>query len=178
MDMTPTEFELHAKSLLEKSGNEIVNWNIQHNQKEKGYDGDYQIDIKVTVNFLGVDIIILVECKHYKSNITREKLQILREKLNSLGAHKGIVMSINGFQSGAVRYAEAHGIALIEVKDGSMRYETKYMTMNDFRTSRHNPYESNDEPIFYWIESSSTGYKSIYLNDEYLEEFYAALFAK
>ena len=37
--------------------------------------------------------------------------------MRSLGAHKGIFISTSGFQSGAEEYANAHGIALIQIFD-------------------------------------------------------------
>jgi len=40
---------------------------------------------------------------------------ILADKVKSLGAHKGILISTSGFQRGAYEYAVKHGIALLQI---------------------------------------------------------------
>ena len=60
---------------------------------------------------------ILAECKQHKKRVGRDKVEVLESRLRSLGAQKGILLSTAGFQSGAIEYAEAHGIALIQVFD-------------------------------------------------------------
>ena len=41
----------------------------------------------------------------------------MNDKIRSLGAHKGIIISTCGFQSGAYEYAKKHGIALLQIVD-------------------------------------------------------------
>jgi restriction system protein len=45
-------------------------------------------------------------------------VQILLAKVQSVGAHKGILFSVAGFQEGAVAYASTHGIALVQLCKG------------------------------------------------------------
>lgn len=40
---------------------------------------------------MGIRYVTLVECKHYKSAITREKVQVLYDKIRVVGANKGII---------------------------------------------------------------------------------------
>ncbi|MGP3790676.1 restriction endonuclease [Pseudomonas sp. B392_1p] len=68
---------------------------------------------------------VLIECKKYSSPIERETVQVLHDKVRSLGAHKGMLFTTTGFQSGAIKYAKAHGIALIRVTSGSASYQTR-----------------------------------------------------
>ena len=68
---------------------------------------------------------VLVECKRYKSEIKREVIQLLFDKLRATGAQKGMVFSTSGFQSGAFKFAEEHGIALVRVIEGRYTYVTK-----------------------------------------------------
>ena len=70
----------------------------------------------------GANFLALVECKHYKRPVEREKVQALRAKLQAVGARKGIMFSTSGFQAGASEFAEAHGIALVEFVDGRSCY--------------------------------------------------------
>lgn len=44
-------------------------------------------------------------------------VQILNDRVRETGAHKGILFSTVRFQRGAVEYADAHGIALIQLTD-------------------------------------------------------------
>lgn len=64
---------------------------------------------------MGVEFKVIAECKRYSSPVSREKVAVLADKVKSLGAHKGIMISTCGFQSGAYEYAKKHGIALLQV---------------------------------------------------------------
>ena len=55
---------------------------------------------------MGVRYVTLVECKHYRSPITREKVQILYDKIRAIGANKGVLISTSNFQIGAIKYAK------------------------------------------------------------------------
>ncbi|MBQ3561321.1 MAG: restriction endonuclease, partial [Oscillospiraceae bacterium] len=65
---------------------------------------------------------ILIECKKYRNSVKKEVVNALQAKLQSLGAQKGIIISTSGFQSGAVQYAEKHGIALWQVFDNYIKH--------------------------------------------------------
>lgn len=64
---------------------------------------------------MGVEFKVIAECKRYSSSVSREKVAVSADKVRSLGAHKGIMISTSGFQSGAYKYAKKHGIALMQV---------------------------------------------------------------
>ncbi|MDG0794072.1 restriction endonuclease [Cohnella ginsengisoli] len=66
---------------------------------------------------LSVDFKVIVECKRYTRPVEREKIVVLADKVRSLGAHKGVLISTSGFQSGATEYAKQHGIALLQIFD-------------------------------------------------------------
>jgi restriction system protein len=51
-------------------------------------------------------------------------VQILADKVRAAGAQKGILFATNGFQRGALEYAQVHGIALVRLVDGALTYET------------------------------------------------------
>ncbi|WP_460948354.1 restriction endonuclease [Spirosoma daeguense] len=73
----------------------------------------------------GGRITVLAECKKYKTPVKREKVEILYSRLQSLGAHKGMIFSTSGFQLGAIEFAAKHGIALVRLREGKFSYETK-----------------------------------------------------
>ena len=91
----------------------------------KAHDGTYEIDIKATFGALGTEIVVLVECKRHKSSIKRDVVQVIHDKIYSLGAHKGIIFSTSSFQQGDIDYALEHGIATIQVIEGRLTYHTK-----------------------------------------------------
>ena len=121
-DMTATEFETICLSILSRYAEEeeLKDFIIVHDKVIKTSDGSYQIDVYAEFTAFGSKIKVLCECKKYKRKVDREKVAVLHRKLESIGAHKGILISVNGFQSGAIAYAKAHGIALITM-DGSSR---------------------------------------------------------
>lgn len=55
----------------------------------------------------------------------RDKVLILESKLRDVRAHKGMLFSTAGFQKGALKYADARGIATVTVSNGRFIYETK-----------------------------------------------------
>ncbi|MET4107894.1 restriction endonuclease [Hymenobacter sp. UYP22] len=123
--LTPIEFELFVKSHLEKIGTNLTFFEAKHNQKLAGHDGTYQIDVKAVFQALGCDFLVLVECKHQSARVKREVVEVLFNRIISLGAQKGIVFSTAGFQSGAVEFATSHGIALVHVIEGRFTYQVK-----------------------------------------------------
>jgi len=58
-------------------------------------------------------MLILVECKHYKDKVEISDLLEFAQRIDDIGAHKGVVVSTVGFQEGAIKVADAHGIALV-----------------------------------------------------------------
>ena len=117
--MNPTEFELHCMEILRGYAEEkkLPDFKIEHNVKLKADDGTDQIDVYITHTSVGADMKILAECKQHKKSVGRDKVEVLESRLRSLGAQKGILLSTAGFQSGAIQFAEKHGIALIQVFD-------------------------------------------------------------
>lgn len=124
-EITPTEFEKYSLELLKEQTNGIENLIFEHNKILKADDGSYQIDGYIEYTVMGLKYKTLVECKHYKSPINREKIQILYSKVQSLGAQKGILISTSHFQLGAIEYAKKHGIALIQLTETSAEFITR-----------------------------------------------------
>ena len=125
MEISPKEFEKYVKDWFDGLGFQLKNYNSKLNNKIDSFDGTYEIDIDITYEALGVEIHVLIECKKYSSNIKRELVQILHQKIQSIGAHKGILCSTSNFQKGALQYAKKHGIACIKVMPGQMVVKTR-----------------------------------------------------
>lgn len=124
-NITPIEFELLVKEYLTELGKELKSFDAIHNKIIERIDGNYQIDVYAEFSFLGADFKLLIECKKHKNKIKRETVQLLYDKIRAIGAHKGMIFSTSGFQDGAFKYANEHGIALIRVIEGKYTYFTK-----------------------------------------------------
>ncbi len=124
-DITPEQFELQVQKTLTAAGSSLSGFSVQHRELVRGSDGAYEVDITARFEALGAHFLVLIECKHHRSPIKREVVQVLYDRLRAVGAHKGMLWSTASFQKGALEYAESHGIALVRVLDGGAVYQTK-----------------------------------------------------
>lgn len=120
--LTPVEYEQAVADIAKSVGQEITDWRVQHLDPVDGLDGTYVIDVTARFRLAGMDFLVLFECKRHKSPVKREHVQALYTKLQSTGAQKGVVVAASGFQSGALQYAQAHGIACVRLVDDAWTY--------------------------------------------------------
>ena len=144
MSLTPEEFEKYSLDILSEQSRNLENVKIEHNKWIEVSDGNYQIDGYIEFEVMGVKYKTIIECKHYKSSIPREKVQVLYGKIQSLGAQKGILISTSNFQSGAIEYAKVHGIALIQLTEADVHFEVRGR-MNVIMQHGRTPY-NNGKP--------------------------------
>jgi restriction system protein len=124
--LSPKEFENEVEKLLITIGKgKLSQFKTNKLEKLMGSDGEYEIDITVRFEALGGKFLVLVECKHHKSPIKRDVVQVLNDRLRAVGAQKGMIFATTRFQKGAIEYAKQHGIALVQVADGKTSYFTK-----------------------------------------------------
>lgn len=125
ISLKPAEFELAVKGILDAAAGSLVNYESSHLETLVALDGEYTVDVSARFEALGAVFHVIVECKHLKRKVERQEVQILHAKLQSLGAQKGMLFSSSGFQSGAIDYADAHGIALVQLVSGDSNWFTK-----------------------------------------------------
>jgi restriction system protein len=119
MSMTPDEFEEFVREKLAALGRGLTDLKVDGKRVLPGLEGEYEIDASARFNAFGdAEFVVLVECKRHMRPVERDVVITLEGKLHSLGAHKGMIFSTSGFQSGAIDYATAHGIALFHVQKG------------------------------------------------------------
>lgn len=175
-NITPTDFEKYVKSLFERFDSQIKHFEVSHNVKEKTNDGEYQIDIKITFDFLGAEFITLVECKRHKSPIKREVIQILKDKIERIGAHKGIIVSTSDFQKGALEYSKVHGIGLANIVDGKITYSVKSHDQVNFQIP---DWVDLPKYSFIWINDiQENSYCMTNLDSDYIKDFEKIMFTK
>jgi restriction system protein len=125
VNLTPEQFEEEVEKLLRKLGVDLAEFKVQRLEKLDAADGVYEIDVTARFDALGASFLVLIECKHHKSPIKREVVQVLFDRLRAVGGHKGMIFSTARFQKGAVEFAQAHGIALVQIADGRTMYATR-----------------------------------------------------
>ena len=92
--------------------------NVQHNIKLVGKDGEpRQFDLYWEFELGGHVYRTIVECKDYANDVPVDKVDALAGKLKEFPELKGIIATRNGFQSGAIKKAQANGIDVIVVRD-------------------------------------------------------------
>ena len=76
-----------------------------------------QIDISVRFDYLYYSYLIVIECKDYNTRVPISDVEAFRTKMEDVGADKGVIVSTNGFQCGAVETGKAFGIELFTLTE-------------------------------------------------------------
>lgn len=158
--LTPVQYELEVKKILDATGSSLTGYTSQHLESIEGLDGDYTFDVTVRFSALGADFLVLVECKHEQRKVERQQVQVLHSKMQSVGAQKGMLFSITGFQSGAIQFADAHGIALVHLADGESAWMTKSMQQTPAPKGQGYP-----DIIGWWCHGNSMSVMSAEISD-------------
>jgi hypothetical protein len=83
----------------------------------EGVRTSHDIDVVVRTNHVGFGLLWLVECKHWKTAVSKLHVLALREIVSDLGADRGILMSESGFQSGAQEAAQLTNVQLTSLAE-------------------------------------------------------------
>lgn len=149
-EIGPQQFELLVKSWLESVSTGLESFKAVHLDKVDGVDGTFEIDVSARFNLLGgAQFLVLVECKKHKNPIKREVVQVLKDKQESVGAQKAMVVSTSDFQRGAIEYAASHGIALVQIVSGA----AIYVQNSEARIVRQIPDTAEDYAGFFYGEN-------------------------
>ncbi|HET9897804.1 MAG TPA: restriction endonuclease [Streptosporangiaceae bacterium] len=92
-DITPKQFEDFVASLLGAAEPIVDNLLVTLHEKIVVADGTYDFDATVRYDFAGMSFLVLVEAKKHKNAIKHELVQILHQKVGSVGGHKGVMIS-------------------------------------------------------------------------------------
>lgn len=115
-----TEFELFVKAIYEEilEQDDIENIRVEHDVKVLGKSGQaHQIDVYWEFSSAGVTHKVAVECKEYKSTVSVGKIRDFSAALEDIGNIQGIFVTTQGYQQGAITFAEHKGISLKVVKE-------------------------------------------------------------
>ncbi|WP_090934389.1 restriction endonuclease [Nonomuraea jiangxiensis] len=122
---TPDEFEEFVQRTFQSMIPAIEDLRVTLHEIIRGVDGTYDFDVTVRYQLFGLSFLVLAEAKRHLNPIKRELVQILHQKQQSVGAHKAVMFSTAPYQSGAVSFAQTHGIALILVSKTSLVFKSR-----------------------------------------------------
>lgn len=90
---------------------------VEHNVVVHGKSGTtHQVDVYWKFALCGQIYETIVEVKDWKTPVKQEQLHSFKAVLDDIpGFPSGIFVSRSGFQEGAMKYASAHGIKLIQI---------------------------------------------------------------
>lgn len=78
----------------------------------QGVRTEHNIDVLVKMHHVGFDVTWAIECKHWKSNVSKLHVLALRSIVQEIGADRGILLCEAGFQSGAIEAAQLTNVVV------------------------------------------------------------------
>ena len=108
------------ESLIKYVYDELSNYSgqdieVKRNIKIKGKSGcEHQIDVYYEFILNDIKHKVIIECKDYKGKVEIGAIEKFKGVLNDIGGCKGIFASRNGFQSGAINFANHYDIELVK----------------------------------------------------------------
>ncbi len=124
-EVSPEDYERQVARHFSSLSRHVEDLQIGHQEKIQGVDGAYVIDSTIRYELMGASFLVLIECKLHKNPIKREDVQVLHQKVRSIGAQKGIFVSSSSYQRGAMDFAGTHGIALARFVDRALLFDVR-----------------------------------------------------
>lgn len=126
--MNYLQYEDFVKCLVEEmQADSSVEVHHQRQYRGRVSGRDIKIDISFEVEVIGSRILVLVECKNYKKKVPVDDVEEFHSKIDDIGAHKGIIVTTEGYQDGAIKTAKGRGIALALLTKDRLRGEIVYV---------------------------------------------------
>lgn len=107
-----SDYQEEAASLFRSMGLDAVT-----NETIQGVRTKHNVDVVVRSHHAGFDITWLVECKHWKSPVSKLHVLALREIVSDTGADRGILLCEAGFQSGAIEAANLTNVQVTSLEN-------------------------------------------------------------
>jgi len=130
-----------------------LGFDAQIEAKVEGARVKHKIAVFVTGSVHGISFRWVVECKHWKTNIPKEKVLALISIVQDVGSDRGFLLSETGFQSGAIRASRNTNITLSSLDDLKLEARTT-LTRDEVSKLRLRQIEINKR---LWKLHKSTG---------------------
>ena len=112
MPVTLAQYQKNAAAIFSRLG---LNASIK--EKVQSASAVHGVDVLVTGICYGISVNWIVECKAWKSNISKEKVLPLISLVQDAGVERGFLLSETGFQSSAIKAARGTNITLTNIDD-------------------------------------------------------------
>jgi len=116
----------------------------------QGVRAKHEVDVHVTFHRSGIECTWVVECKLWKSKVPKEKVMALKSIVDDVGADRGIIVSENGFQSGALDAVRDSNITLVTSID---EFEKTALTISSEEQLTYFD-DGNGSPIYRFPDNS------------------------
>jgi|SRR5690554_997418 len=127
-----TAYELLAQEIYQNLLNEEnITVSVEHNVNIQGKSTKHQIDVYWKYKVAGIEHKVAIECKNYSKRVSIGQVRDFYSVLNDIGGTIGIMVTKNGFQKGALTFAEANGINVVILRepiDHDWKNRIKYMS--------------------------------------------------
>ncbi|WP_051383540.1 restriction endonuclease [Bradyrhizobium sp. WSM3983] len=128
--------------------------------------GSVEIDVYAEELVRGRRYVVLCECKYWKSAVPRNVVHGFRTVVADTGAHKGYIISMNGFQAGSFMAADATNLELVTWEQFQESFESSWL-INCFSPkllAELNGLMTHSEPFLpLWFPELSDEDKGIFL---------------
>lgn len=107
--------------------------NATTNASVKGVRTSHDVDVLVKSTHVGFEVVWIVECKHWKTPVSKLHVLALREIVADIGADRGILLCETGFQSGAIEAAQLTNVQVTSLASvtKSARHDIYSMRLRD-----------------------------------------------
>ena len=103
------------QSLLDMKGEKAI---VARDVTIRGRNGqDHQVDVYYEFELAGLRHQVAIECKNTKRAIDKDRVLAFSAKINDCPSMRGIIVSANGYQSGAKKFAEDNGLSALTFED-------------------------------------------------------------
>lgn len=144
--MTPRGYELFTKGFFEHRLKEQMGYDVPvlHQATLKGKDDEpYIIDLHYELKIVESKILTLIECKYWNYKVQRRNVNDFRTVLGDVGAHKGIIVTKIGFDTGAISVAQKNGIGLYKLTNEKLSVYSHWTGTQDNLNRAYELLQSN-----------------------------------
>jgi len=135
-----TNYEILAKEIYELLlREEHSTAKVLHNVNIQGKATKHQIDVYWEFKTAGTTHRVAIECKNYNSLVSIGRVRDFYGVLSDIGNITGIMISKEGFQQGAQKFAQYYGINLRELRETTSNEDWKNRIKNiEIKLQREN----------------------------------------
>jgi len=134
---------------------------VQHGVTLQLPRGTVDVDVYAEETVDGIVHRTICECKHWRTRVPKSVVHSFRTVIAESGANRGYIISMNGFQAGAVEAVRATNIELVTFEEFQRAYFEKWITKRIWTVEKQlDGFQSYYEP------TGSPGYSQLKTKEE------------